>query len=324
MRGAYRAGWRRRRGPAPFAIGFAFLLLLSLAVGASPVAVLPRVFLILLVFVLVMRRVGRPLGHVVAAADRVAEGDFAARVPEYGPPWLRSVARAFNSMTSRLEMQQRQRRALMADIAHELRTPLAVMQGRLEGMIDGIYPRDAAHVAQVLEDARILARLVEDLRTLAHAESGTLALEKESIDPGMLIREAVASLRAAADARGVALSVRGDIDLPSIDADPIRIREVITNVVANAIRYSPPGAEVVVASHADPDRVVISVSDAGPGIASEDLPRIFDRFYKGTGSTGSGLGLAIAQNLIAAHGGSIAAESRAGGGTTIRVALPVR
>jgi two-component system, OmpR family, sensor histidine kinase BaeS len=316
-------GWRRRHGPPPLVIGFAFLLILSLAFTAWPVAFLPRAFLIVLVFAFVMRRVGRPLAHVVSAADRVAQGDFAARVPEYGPPWLRSVARAFNSMTSRLEGQQRQRRALMADIAHELRTPLSIMQGRLEGMIDGIYPRDEAHVAQVLEDARVLARLVEDLRTLAHAESGTLTLEREATDLGVLIQESVASLRPAADARGVRLSVREASEVPLVHVDPIRIREVIINIVANAVRYSPFGADVVVESRADGARATVSVRDRGPGIAAADLPHIFDRFYKGSTSTGSGLGLAIANHLVSAHGGTMSAESGVEAGTTVTFSLPI-
>src|SRR6266550_84268 len=140
-------------------------------------------------FVVTMWAVGRPLSAVVGAAERVASGDFAVRVGEHGPPWLRSVALAFNSMTTRLEQQQHIRRELMADIAHELRTPLSVMQGRLEGMLDGVYPRDPQQVARVLEDTRTLARLVEDLRTLAHSESGTLALVKEPTDIGVLLNE---------------------------------------------------------------------------------------------------------------------------------------
>ena len=139
----------------------------------------PCVFaFVALLFLFIMRRVGRPLGDVVDAADRVAEGDFAVRVHEHGPPWVRSMARAFNGMTSRLERQNRLRREMMADIAHELRTPLTVMQGRLEGILDGVYPRDDRQVAQVLDDTRHLARLVEDLGTLAHTEGGTLTLQK--------------------------------------------------------------------------------------------------------------------------------------------------
>jgi two-component system OmpR family sensor kinase/two-component system sensor histidine kinase BaeS len=323
MNGGPRGPWRRRHGPPPFFIGFLFLFLLILSVGAWPGGwLLARAVFIVLLFLLVMRRVGRPLGDVVGAADRVAQGDFAVRVRERGPPWLRSVARAFNSMTSRLERQQRQRRELMADVAHELRTPLAIMQGRLEGMIDGIYPRDERQVAQVLEDTRVLARLVEDLRTLAHAESGTLALQKEPTDVGVLLHDAIASLRSAADARRITLTVREASDLPLVEIDPVRIREVVTNIVANAVRYSPDGSEVVVEPRADGNQLMVTVRDSGTGIAPDDLPRIFDRFYKGAASSGSGLGLAIAHNLVKAHGGTITAQSREGDGTTITFSLP--
>lgn len=271
-----------------------------------------------------LRRVGRPLGDVVDAAERVALGDFKVRVAEYGPPWLRSVAAAFNSMTARLELQQRQRRDLMADIAHELRTPLSVMQGRLEGMLDGVYPRDEVHVTQVLDDTRLLARLVEDLRTLAHSESGTLRLEKEPTDLAVLLEEALTSSKPEADARGVETTGQYPADLPLMDIDPLRIREVVTNLVSNAVRYSPRGSTVRIEAEADPARVTIRVRDTGPGISAEDLPHIFDRFYKGTASTGSGLGLTIARSLVVAHEGTITADSRVGAGTTIIVTLPIR
>lgn len=277
-----------------------------------------------LVFVLAMRRLGRPLADVVSAADRVASGDFTVRVRESGPPWLRSVAAAFNSMTEGLERQRRQRRDLMADIAHELRTPLSVMQGRLEGMLDGVYPADEQHVAQVLEDTRLLARLVEDLRTLAHSESGTLPLEKEPTDLGVLIEEVRTAFRPEADARGVAIETRASADLPLLTIDPLRIREVIANLVANAVRHTPANGLVSIEAALLADTMIVRVRDTGPGIAPGDLPHVFDRFYKGRGSTGSGLGLTIARNLVRAHGGSLDAESEPGEGTTMVVRLPIR
>jgi len=310
----------RRRHP-PFFPGVIVLFLAVLVISTWPGWVFPRIVLIAVLFLFVMRRVGWPLRDVVGAAERVAQGDFAVRVREYGPPWLRSVARAFNSMTSRLERQQRQRRELMADIAHELRTPLAVMQGRLEGMVDGIYPRDETQVAQVLDDTRVLARLVEDLRTLAHTEGGTLTLRKESTDVGVLLHDAIASLRPSADARRITLTVRELTDLPLVDIDPVRMREVVTNLVANAVRYSPDESEVVIEARADDAQLTVAVRDSGAGIPPEDLPRIFDRFYKDAASSGSGLGLAIAHNLVKAHGGTMTAQSRVGEGTTITFSL---
>jgi len=273
-------------------------------------------------FAVVMRLVGRPLGEVVGAAERVASGDFAVRVPEHGPPSLRSVASAFNSMTTRLEEQQRARRDLMADIAHELRTPLSVMQGRLEGMLDGVYPRDEHQMAQVLEDTRTLSRLVEDLRTLAHSESGTLNLVKEPTDVHGLLNETVSAFQPEARVHDVRVETTVAGEVPTVDVDALRIREVLMNLLANAVRHSPKGAVVEVSAAANPRDVVVRVADRGPGIAPDDLPHVFDRFYKGNGSMGSGLGLTIARNLVAAHGGAIVARTRAGGGTVLEFTLP--
>jgi two-component system OmpR family sensor kinase/two-component system sensor histidine kinase BaeS len=280
-------------------------------------------FAVIVLFTVTMRRVGRPLGDVVAAAEHVSGGDFSVRVAEHGPPWLRSVARAFNSMTMRLEAQRRQRRELMADVAHELRTPLTVIQGRLEGMIDGVYTPDARQIAQLLDETRLLSRLVDDLRTLAHTESGTLSLEKEDTDLRSLLEETAAAFRAEAGARRI--TVHADIaeDLPSLPLDPIRWREVMANLLSNAIRHSPDGSAVWIEAHALPDAVMVVVKDNGPGIAAEDLPHVFDRFYKGRATGGSGLGLTIARNLVVAHGGTLTAESRTGEGTTMRIRLPL-
>jgi signal transduction histidine kinase len=294
-------------GPEPLAI---------LVVGAASVGIM------LALFLGAMRRVGRPMGEIVAAADRVARGDFRARVAEHGPPSLRSVAHAFNSMTARLQSQDEQRRHLMADIAHELRTPLAVIQGRLEGLIDGVYSRDDASLEEVLADTRVLARLVEDLRTLANAEAGALTLQKESTDLAILVHDTVRASSAEADARGVTLRVEDSRDLPLIDLDPLRIREVLTNLVSNAIQHTPRGGAVSIAIEPAAGRFIVRVADTGTGVAPEDLPKIFDRFYKGPTSHGSGLGLTIARNLVVAHGGEIRAESHPGKGTTVTFSLP--
>jgi len=259
---------------------------------------------------------------MVEAADRVAAGDYSTRAPEHGPRWMRTLARAFNSMTSRLEVQDRQRRDLMADIAHELRTPLAVLQGRLEGMLDGIYPRDEEQLAAVLQDTRMLARLVEDLRTLAHTESGTLTLQKESTDLAILLNDTAASFAAEVAERHIQLDVEAAASLPLMDIDPVRIREVLTNLISNALRHTSANGRVSVTASGEKGSIVVAVSDTGSGIPAEDLPRIFDRFYKGHGSRGSGLGLTIARNLVVAHGGEIRAESEEGKGTTIIFVLP--
>jgi signal transduction histidine kinase len=274
-------------------------------------------------FLAAMRRIGLPLGDVVSAADRMASGDFSARVAERGPPFLRAVARAFNGMATRLSDQDRQRRELMADIAHELRTPLAVVQGRLEGLLDGVYPRDDARLGEVLEETRLLARLVEDLGTLANSERGTMGLQKEPTDLGVLLGEAARALAAEAEAEGIAIHVENGSDLPLLDVDPLRVREVVTNLIANAIRHGGHGTEVFIGTERRTGAVAVSVRDTGPGIAAADQPRIFDRFQKGGRSRGSGLGLAIARNLVVAHGGEIAVESERGRGTTVTFTLPL-
>ena len=304
-----------------------------------PVFGLFWLFLIFFFLLPAMRRVRAPLGDIVEAADRVSEGDYTARASERGPAWMRNIARAFNGMTSKLQTQDQQRRHLMADIAHELRNPLAVLQGRLEGMLDGVYPRDEAQISAVLQETRLLSRLVDDLRTLAHTESGTLALQKEPTDPGVLINEAAVSFSAEAAERKVTLDVQAAPDLPLIDVDPLRIREVLTNLVSNAMRHTHDGGVVTVRGStvrrfdvnepanqrtSEPPRfLVVSVADTGSGIPAADLPKIFDRFYKGRASRGSGLGLTIARNLVAAHGGEIRAESVEGKGTTVTVTLPL-
>ena len=276
---------------------------------------------IMLAFVGLMRRVGIPASDLVGAANRVADGEYSVRVVERGPPFLRSYTRAFNTMVERLQSQDALRRQLMADVAHELRTPLSVIQGRLEGLLDGVYPRDDERLRLVLDETRVLGRLIEDVRTLAHSESGRLTLQRESTDVSVLVGDVVRSLSALAESNGVRLESRCAADLPLMDLDPLRMREVLTNVVTNAIRHTPSGGQVVVDAHAESGKLTMSVSDSGSGIASADLPHVFDRFYKGPTSTGSGLGLAIARALVLAHGGEITAESVPGAGTSVRVRL---
>jgi signal transduction histidine kinase len=270
-----------------------------------------------------VRRFGLPMGDIVDAADRVGHGDFSTRLIERGPPFLRSVARAFNTMTARLQAQEKQRRDLMADVAHELRTPLSILRGRLEGLVDGVYPRDDRTLTQLVEETKHLERLVEDLRTLAHAEGGTLTLQRESTDVGVLLQDVVRLFEATAQSNGVQLSASSGTELPLIDIDPVRIREVLANLIANALRHTPQGGQVTVSADVAVDRVRVRVQDTGSGIPPDRLPKVFDRFAKGVDSTGSGLGLTIARNLVLAHGGEITAESQLGRGTTITFTLPL-
>ncbi len=264
-----------------------------------------------------------PLGDLVDAARRVEAGDLDLHVRPRGARELRALARAFNAMLDRLRQNEVQRRQLLADVTHELRTPVAVLQGNLEAMVDGVYSADAAHLGPLLEETRLLSRLIDDLRTLSLAESGVLELHREPTDLGVLLGEVIAAFRAQAETGGVVL--RGDIpdDVPLAEIDPLRLREVLINLTTNALRHTPPGGEVRIAVAAPPGSLRFMVTDTGTGIAPEDLPHIFERFYKTADSTGSGLGLAIARNLVLAHGGEIEAESAAGRGTTIRFTLPM-
>ncbi len=211
--------------------------------------------------------------------------------------------------------QDRLRRQLMADVAHELRTPLAILQGRIEGLIDGVYPRDDARLSGLLEETQHLSRLVEDLRTLANAEAGALDLRKELVDPADLIRDAAGSF----DRR---IDVDAPDELPLIDVDPVRVREILLNLLSNAVRHTPTAGTISIHAEMQPKRLIIHVTDTGSGIAPEELPRIFERFHKGRDSHGSGLGLAIARTLVLAHGGEIHVASTVGEGTTVTISLP--
>ncbi len=269
------------------------------------------------------RRMAAPVGDLMAALGRVAGGDYSTRVRERGPREAWMVAHAFNAMAERLQRQDEQRRGLLMDISHELRTPLAVLQGNLEGMLDGVYPRDDAHLSSILEETQVLARVIEDLRTLTLAEGLELTLARTPTDLAEVARDALASFQAQADAAGVTLLLAAEPG-PPLDVDQERIRQVLTNLLSNALRYTPRGGTVRVrCSAGHPGQVAVSIEDTGTGISPEDLPHIFDRFYKSKDSRGTGLGLAIARSLIRAHGGEISADSAPGRGTTIRFTLPL-
>jgi signal transduction histidine kinase len=233
------------------------------------------------------------------------------------------VARAFNEMAQQLEATDTRRRTFLADVTHELRTPLSVIRGRAEGIIDGVYPGDAEHVAPVLEAARTLEGLIEDLRTLALADAGGLTLRREPVDIGLLVNETLTLFDGAAADAGLRLTADLPPDLPLVQADPGRIQSVVSNLVSNALRHTPPGGSVEVGVHRSGDHLEVSVRDTGMGIAPELLPDVFERFVKGSSSSGSGLGLAIARDLIVAHGGAIEVKSQPGSGTTMRFTLPV-
>lgn len=272
-------------------------------------------------------RFGRPLQHIFGAIDSVSEGDLSVRVPDDSSPQFGELIKRFNKMVGDLERADRQRRDLTADIAHELRTPLHILQGKLEGMQDGIYEANPQQIGEALEETRLLSRLVEDLQTLSLAESGQLPLHKSQVVVGELLRDVAASFAAqAAEAQVDLVTTTGGLRL-ELNADAARLSQVLANLTSNALRYTPPGGVIsLVAEGAQPGWIRIIVRDTGSGIPAEELPFIFDRFWRGdrarTGQANSGLGLAITRQLVLAHGGSIEAKSQVGKGTEFVIQLP--
>ena len=334
--------WGRRYGygPPPFIrwIGCFFLTVLGVALltGAMAGALFGRgigfhpffVFPIFLVIALIalgvfggVRRMAQPMSSLIDAARRIEAGDYSATVPEWGSPDIRSVARAFNSMSARLKTIDDQRRSFLADVTHELRTPLSVIRWQAEAISDGVYPADSAHLAPILDATQALDRLVEDLRTLVLTDAGNLVLHKEPTDMGALVRDTVDSFRSQAESVGISLSAEVAGNIPTVDVDPARIRQVIGNLLSNAIRHTPSGGSVEVGVGAAGDDVAVTVADTGEGIAPDLLPHVFERFAKGRDSTGSGLGLAIAHDIAAAHGGRLTIESTPDKGTTARLEI---
>jgi two-component system sensor histidine kinase BaeS len=274
-----------------------------------------------------IQRSGAVLDDTLTAMTRIEAGDYAARVmpPRRGPLPVDELVHGFNTMAERLENDERQRRSLLADVSHELRTPLAVLQGNLEALIDGVHSADEEHLGALLDETRVVARLVDDLRTLALSESGSLALHPEPTDLSVVIAEVAASFRPSAEANGVRLEVEADDQMPLLEIDPVRTREVLSNLVANALRYTQSGGTIrlLAAGESHGSWIRVRVTDTGSGIAPDVLPHVFDRFWKSAESRGSGLGLPIARNLVEAQGGEIGAESTVGAGTTVWFRLPV-
>ncbi len=269
------------------------------------------------------RRMATDMGSFIDATSQIAAGDYGVRVPERGPREIRTLARAFNAMSARLATTEQNRRSFVADLTHELRTPLAVIRGQAEAIGDGIYPGDQVHVTPILDAAQSLETLVEALPTLTLADVGSLRLNREAVELPVLVGSTVAGFQALADAGGVQLRTEVPTDLPPVNADPARIRGVLMNLLSNAIRYTPAGGSVTVAAAAEGDRVALRVRDTGSGMPEELRARVFERFVKGPGSPGAGLGLAIAKDVVSAHGGDIAVSSEVGKGTEVRFTLPI-
>jgi two-component system sensor histidine kinase BaeS len=271
------------------------------------------------------------------AADAVAEGDLTVKVPEHFPAEFGQLARSFNRMTGELARSEEQRNHLTADVAHELRTPLHIIQGNLEGILDGIYQPTPDHINATLDETRLLARLVDDLQTLTLAEADQLQLNMTRVNLADLLADVTTSFSGQAETVGVALEyqLQGSPEELTLVGDVDRLDQVLSNLVANALRFTPFGGKITLLAEPLLDSgqksvgVRLKIKDNGTGIPAEDLPFIFDRFWRGdrarTRQTGiqSGLGLAITRQLVRAHGGDIKVESQVGMGTTFTIDIPV-
>ncbi len=281
----------------------------------------------LLVSALLSRQLVAPLQQLTAASQAMARGDLSQRVAVRSGDEIGELGQAFNQMAHALQAAEAQRQQMTADIAHELRNPLSVIRGNLEALLDGIYPADSEHLSPIYEETLLLQRLVQDLRLLSLADAGQLHLVYGDTDIGTLLRAAADSVQVLADDKGVAVQVRVSDESLILCADADRLRQVIGNLLSNALRHTPAGGMVTLEARRVDGMVHIVLADTGPGIAPADLPHIFDRFYRGDiardrGTGGSGLGLSIARALVQAHGGDINVVSELGQGARFIVSLP--
>jgi len=300
-----------------------------LLVCGAPFAV---VLLVIFTMFTLYTRFGRPLGQIFNAIDSVAEGNLSVRVPEDDSPQFQELIKRFNKMVSELERSDQQRRNLTTDIAHELRTPLHIIQGNLEGIIDGVYQATPEHINNTLDETKLLARLVSDLQTLSLAEAGQLPLHPTRFLLADLMEDLTTSFSSHAASLGIDLQTNITDPSKEFTADYDRLNQVLSNLISNAIRHTPQGGTISLATDivpvggSTPSGIRIAVRDTGSGIPAEDIPFIFDRFWRGSKSrterTNSGLGLAIAKHLIHAHHGTIEAQSIIGEGTTFIIELP--
>ncbi len=295
---------------------------LSILITSVTVGLLALVFGSLL-----FRQMTSPLRALSQSARAIAEGDLGRRVKIVSDDEIGQVARSFNQMAESLAEADLQRRNMMADIAHELRTPLTVVQGNLEALMDGVYDLTSENVAGIHKQTVVLTRLVADLRDLALAEAGQLRLERKQLSLQDVISQVSEGLEVQAREKDVTLKLEVASDLPKVQADEQRITQVLFNLMSNAMRHTPAGGTITVSAEQQEDRVLVSVRDTGSGIPPEDLPHVFERFYRADRSRaratgGSGLGLTIAKQIIEAHGGQIWAQSWLGAGSTFAFSLP--
>ena len=275
---------------------------------------------------LLSRYLVAPLRQLTAASEAMAGGDLTQRVRIHTDDEVGELGQAFNKMAGDLERAEAQRQQMTADVAHELRNPLSVIRGNLEAMLDGIYPADLEHLGSIYQESLLLQRLVEDLRLLSLVDAGQLPLIRTDVDLCALLKGIVESAQAVAEDKGIALHLDVQQQPLVVAGDADRLRQVVGNLVSNALRYTPRSGEIALSARREDGTAVVCVTDTGQGIAPQDLPYVFDRFYRGDAardraSGGSGLGLAIARALVEAHGGAMDVRSQVGVGTTFTVVL---
>lgn len=261
----------------------------------------------------------RPVGELTRAAAKMAGGDLSQRVMVRGKDEIGSLGQAFNHMAASLEQANQARRAMTADIAHELRTPIAIQRAHLEALEDGVYPLSVENLRPVLEQTESLTRLVEDLRTLALADAGELLLERSIVDLPVLVQRVVERFQPEAERRKIRLEVDASQSLTGLALDGGRVEQILNNLLSNALRFTPEMGVISVCVKQDGEWAEVRVADSGSGIPPEAMPRLFERFYRVDKSRsreagGTGLGLAIARQLALAHGGDLTAANRPEGG----------
>jgi len=275
------------------------------------------------------RKITRPLSQLSGAAKQLAGRDMGARVAVPGRDEVAALAEQFNRMAEQLERQETLRRTMVADVAHELRTPVAILRGQFEALQDGAVEPTPDVLLPLHDEVVRLGRLLDDLQALSLADAGQLPLRRSLVDPGDLARAVGAVFGAAAQDKGVQFASRIATELPVVNIDADRIKQVLLNLLGNALRHTQPEQSITLEAAVDGAWLVFSVRDTGEGISAEELPHVFDRFYRSEKSRsraggGSGLGLAIARGIAEAHGGTLTADSVLGKGSTFYLRLPVQ
>ncbi len=284
----------------------------------------------LLLGIFLSRTITRPIRELTAATHAVSEGDLSQQVPVRSKDELGELAKAFNKMSTELQRSVNARKQMTADIAHELRTPLSLILGHAEAVHDGVLKPTRENFEIIRDEAGRLEHLVNDLRTLSLADAGELSISLQIIEPERLLREVASLYQYQTRQKDIALELDIDSSLATIEVDPGRMTQVLTNILDNALRHTPAGGRIVLSAKEVNDQIELALQDSGPGLDAEELARVFERFYRtdssrqrdGEMSGGSGLGLAIAKSIVQAHGGQVSAEFEAGKGLKVIVSLP--